>query len=550
MNNLDYGIIGNCTSAALVSSTGSIDWCCLPKFDESSVFAKLLDNDKGGHFGIAVDADYQIKQRYIKNTNILLTEFKRNGDHFQVQDFMPRYKNENEYHAPPEIIRYLKYINGRPKFRIEYNPKLEYATIPTKTKVMKNYIKSYTTNGLYDSLYLYTNLNKHAVVSGDIIELKEDSFFLVSYNQKILQQSEHRINLELQRTKVYWLNWSEITKKFSEYNEEITRSALVLKLLSYQKSGAILASVTTSVPEAIGGNRNWDYRFCWLRDSSMVIKVMSLLGHMNVAKRYLNFIIDIIPDKAEKVQIMYGINREKKLSEKTLDHLNGYKNSRPVRIGNDAYRQKQNDIYGILMDVMYQQFQLFQLTVEKSEALWTITRSIVRTLSRNWKKPDRGIWEFRSVHKHFTFSKILSWVAVDRAIKIANLIDKHEYIPTWTKLADQIRQDIYKNAWDEERGAFVQAYGSKDLDSANLLMESYGFIDAKDPKYISTVLLTQKELGKNGLMYRYKNEDDFGVPSSSFTICTFWMINSLNSIGKKDQALAGYARLFRDAPSS
>ena len=544
MNNLDYGIIGNCTSAALVSSTGSIDWCCLPKFDESSVFAKLLDNDKGGHFGIAVDADYQIKQRYIKNTNILLTEFKRNGDHFQVQDFMPRYKNENEYHAPPEIIRYLKYINGRPKFRIEYNPKLEYATIPTKTKVMKNYIKSFTTNGLYDSLYLYTNLNKHAVVSGDIIELKEDSFFLVSYNQKILQQSEHRINLELQRTKVYWLNWSEITKKFSEYNEEITRSALVLKLLSYQKSGAILASVTTSVPEAIGGNRNWDYRFCWLRDSSMVIKVMSLLGHMNVAKRYLNFIIDIIPDKAEKVQIMYGINREKKLSEKTLDHLNGYKNSRPVRIGNDAYRQKQNDIYGILMDVMYQQFQLFQLTVEKSEALWTITRSIVRTLSRNWKKPDRGIWEFRSVHKHFTFSKILSWVAVDRAIKIANLIDKHEYIPTWTKLADQIRQDIYKNAWDEERGAFVQAYGSKDLDSANLLMESYGFIDAKDPKYISTVLLTQKELGKNGLMYRYKNEDDFGVPSSSFTICTFWMINSLNSIGKKDQALKMFKRLL------
>ena len=544
MNNLDYGVIGNCTSAALVSSKGSIDWCCLPKFDETSVFAKLLDKDKGGHFGIVVEPEYQINQRYIKNTNILLTEFKKDDDHFQILDFMPRYKNEHEHHAPPDIIRYIEYLNGRPKFRIEYNPQLEYAAIPTKTEIMENYIKSYTTKGIYDSLYLYTNLDKQAVVSRDIVELTEDSFLLVSYNQKILPQTQHRINLELQRTKVYWLDWAEITKKFSEYNEEITRSALVLKLLSYQKSGAILAAITTSIPETIGETRNWDYRFCWLRDSSMVIKVMSNLGHMNVAKRYLNFIIDIIPDKAEKIQIMYGINREKKLNEKILDHLSGFKNSKPVRIGNDAYKQKQNDIYGILMDVIYQQFKLFQITVEKSEALWTITRSIIRTLNKNWKKPDRGIWEFRSVHKQFTFSKILAWVTVDRAIKIANLIDKKEYIPSWTKLANQIRQDIYKNAWDDKLGAFVQFYGSKDLDAANLLMEPYGFIEAKDPKYVSTVLLTEKKLCRNGLMYRYKNEDDFGVPSSSFTICTFWMINSLNQIGQKEKATKMFKRLL------
>ena len=536
MKKLDYGVIGNCTSAALVSSKGSIDWCCLPKFDESSVFAKLLDKEKGGHFSIIVDPDYHIDQRYIKNTNILLTEFTKDNDRFQVLDFMPRYKNEHEHHAPPDIIRYLKPVNGKPKFRIEYKPQLEYAAISTKTEIVNSYIKSYTTNGVYDSLYLYTNLDKKAVLTGDLIELNEESFLLVSYNQKILKQTPHRINLELQRTKVYWLDWAEVTKQFSEYNEEIVRSALVLKLLSYQKSGAILAALTTSVPETIGETRNWDYRFCWLRDSSMVIKVMSHLGHMNVAKRYLNFIIDIIPDKAEKIQIMYGINREKKLNEKILDHLSGFENSKPVRIGNAAYKQKQNDIYGILMDALYQQFQLFHMTVEKSEALWTITRSIIRTLSKNWKKPDRGIWEFRSVHEHFTFSKILSWVAVDRAIKIANLIEKKEYIPSWTKLANQIRQDVYNNAWDEERGAFMQFYGSKDLDAANLLMEPYGFIDAKDPKYVSTVLLTKKELCRNGLMYRYKNKDDFGEPSSSFTICTFWMINSLNRIGKKKKA--------------
>ena len=546
MKNLNYGIIGNCLSAALVSDTGSIDWCCLPNFSSSSIFAKLLDAKKGGNFEFIVDKEYRISQSYIRKTNILVTKFEKGTDQFELVDFMPRYiADDRSYYSPPDIIRYIKHKSGKPSFRINFNPRLEYAKHNTKTLIKKEYIKSITTKGIYDSVYLYTSLDKEKVLAKEEIEINDDAFFLLSYNQKILKQTVDRAYLKLQRTKVYWLNWAERTKPFNKYNEEILRSALLLKLLSYDKTGAVIAATTTSLPEKIGNIRNWDYRFCWLRDASMVIKVMTDLGHYRVAKRYLDFIIDIIPDKDEKIQVMYGINRERNLKEKILEHLSGYENSIPVRIGNDAFRQKQNDIYGILMDVIYQQFKIFETSLVNSEDLWTITRSIVKTVNRNWKKPDRGIWEIRKEQKHFTFSKVLCWTAIDRAIKIAHLIKKYDYLNEWKNLADTIKKNIYDNAWDEELQSFTQSYGSKDMDASNLLMEAYGFIDASDPKYISTVRNIHKYLSKNGLMYRYKNRDDFGLPASSFTVCNFWLINSLNKMGEKEQAEKMFEKILK-----
>ena len=545
MDNLNYGIIGNCRSAALISDRGSIDWCCLPEFNSSSVFAKLLDKNKGGSFEIVVDDTYQVSQKYMQNTNMLITDFKKGSDHFQLVDFMPRYKtDEYGHHYPPDIIRYFKHKSGKPVFKIKYDPRLEYAKHPTENVINGGYIKSFTTKGMYDSLYLYSNLEYSKILTQQDIELKDDAFCLISYNQKIEDQTQHKIYVEMQRTKVYWLDWSDRTNQTNKYFNMVLRSALVLKLLTYHKTGAVLAAVTTSLPETIGEIRNWDYRFCWLRDASMVIKVMTNLGHYNVARRFLKFIVNIVPDKDQKIQIMYGIDRETKLTEKILDHLAGYENSKPVRIGNDAYRQKQNDIYGISMDVVYQHFKLIKMSTERSETLWTITRSIVRIVERNWKKPDKGIWEIRSEEKHFTFSKVLCWVAIDRAIKIAELINKHEYLTGWHALANRIKKDIFKKAWNEKIGAFTQFYGSDDLDASNLLMEVYGFIDATDPKYINTVKATQAALCKDGLMYRYKNKDDFGLPTSSFTICTFWLIKGLYKIGEKKEAIKLFEQLL------
>ena len=508
------------------------------------MFAKLLDTNKGGSFEIIVDANYVITQKYIANTNILSTQFSNGTDCFRVYDFMPRYRFDGALYTPPDIIRYFKYVSGSPKFKIVYNPKLEYATGTCVNDEHAGYIKTYTTQGVYDSLYLYSDFNKTDILSQREIILEKDSFCLVSYHQKLLQQNIERQYLKLQRTKVYWLNWANKLTKYSEYNTEITRSALVLKMLSYDKTGAVLAALTTSLPETIGEERNWDYRFCWIRDASMVIKVMSNLGQLSMVKRFMSFIIDIIPDKDEKIQIMYGINREKVLTEKILEHLAGYENSAPVRVGNAAYLQKQNDIYGILMDVIFQQFETFKTSLDNSEMLWTITRSIVRVVEDNWQKPDKGIWEIRTEDKHFTFSKVLCWVAIDRAIKIAQIVNMYEYATEWQFLADEIKQDIQLHAWNDEVGAYTQSYGSKDLDAANLLMENYGFIHARDPRYIQTVKATQKDLCVDGLMYRYKNKDDFGLPSSSFTICTFWLIHSLNAIGERVEAREMFNQLL------
>jgi len=546
MKNLNYGVIGNCRSAALISERGSIDWLCLPQFDSSSAFAKLLDKNNGGSFEILPEKLIEIKQTYWKSTNILTTRFECEDGIFELVDFMPRYITENKgYYSPPDVIRYLKLIEGQPRFRIIYNPQLDYARNRTKKKISHhNFIKAYTSEGNYDSLYLYTSFDSNAVLNQEVLCLEKHEFFLVTYNQKLLRQTIDRIYLILQRTKTYWLNWSERTNTFPAYQEEMTRSALVLKLLNYHKSGAVLAAVTTSLPETVGEVRNWDYRFCWIRDGSMVVKMLTQLGHHVDAQRYLNFVMDIIPVKREKMQIMYGINGEKTLQEFELDHLEGYESSKPVRVGNAAYKQKQNDIYGILLDLIHQQFALFENALDRTEELCTIVRCIIKVVEENWREPDRGIWEIRGQSLHFTFSKVMCWVAFDRAVKIAALLKADYYVNKWTPFRDAVKKDILKNAWNEKRQAFTQHYGSDDLDASVLLMESYGFIEAHDEKYKSTVLTIQRELEHDGLMYRYKNKDDFGTPKSAFTICSFWMINSLFKIGKRKEAWDRFQKLM------
>ena len=545
MENLDYGIIGNCKSAALISKTGSMDWCCLPNFNSASVFAKLLDEKKGGSFSFEVDDSYSITQNYLWKTNILKTVFNNGTDAFQVVDFMPRYRQDDgTYYRPPDIIRFIRLVSGKPRFRVNYDPRLNYAKEKTYNENHGNYIKSFTRDGKYDSLYLYSGFSLDDILNKEEIELTSDSFFVLGYHEKLKMQTLERAYLKFQRTKTYWMDWSESTTKFSHYNDQIIRSALVLKVLSFEKSGAVLAAATTSLPETLGEVRNWDYRFCWIRDASMVIKVLAGLGHKKSAQDFLQFIIDIIPDKDEKIQIMYGINGEKDLTEHILTHLDGYKGSSPVRIGNAAYVQRQNDIYGILMEVIFQQFVQFETTLENSEELWTIVRGIVRIVEEHWKEPDKGIWELRTEERHFTFSKLLCWVAIDRAVKIGEILRKGVNDRKWKELRKEIYEDIYHKGWNEEVQAYTQSYGSTDLDASTLLMESYGFIKARDPRYISTVKATERELCYNGLLFRYKNKDDFGLPSSSFTICTFWFINSLFKIGEQEKAREMFDRLL------
>ena len=542
-DNLNYGIIGNGASGALISRDGSVDWLCLPHFASPSVFAKILDPNAGS-LGIKVQEDVSIKQSYLENTNILKTHFETDEWAFEILDFMPRYqKVTGSYYYPPELTRIIKPLRGTPEFVVEYNPRLEYSKDETITHNKGTYLISILENEeQYDALYLYANIPFGSIINRETITLSSTVFITISYNEKLDHTDLEKAWYDFDLTKAYWLNWVQRTKEFSYYNKEIRRSALTLKLLSYDKTGAIIAALTTSLPETIGEVRNWDYRFCWIRDSSMVIKILSQLGHRKIVRRFIDYIIDLIPEKDEKLQIMYGIHSEQILTEETLEHLSGYHNSKPVRIGNDAYHQKQNDIYGILMDAIYVELEQFSNDFERKEELWEVVKNIVWIVSHNWEKPDKGIWEFRGEDKHFTFSKVLCWVALDRAIKIAELLNKSK--PKWYKVRDQIKKQIDEKAWNDKVNAYTQFYGSTALDASVLLMEQYEFIDPNDPRFVATVKSTERELLKDGLMYRYKNEDDFGEPSSSFTICTFWFIRSLIKIGEVEQAKKYFDQLL------
>jgi len=534
---LNYGIIGNCKSSALINEDSSIDWCCLPQFDSSAIFCKIIDNHIGGSFKIEADESYIITQQYINNTAIVRTNFKNEKNEFEVLDFMTRYKlDDQNFYSPPEIQRLIKPIKGLPKIKVLYNPTLEYANGKTKTYEKEDFIVSVLDEASYETLFLYTDIEKKKILENKEFELSKSVYLNLSYNEKIDLPSLSKSEGELKKTQEYWLNWCKKSPSFKSYNKEITRSSITLKLLTFEKTGAVLAAATTSIPETIGEVRNWDYRFCWIRDASMVIKIIAKLGHQRIVKNFIDFIVNLIPNKNEKLQIMYGIDGQKTLTEKILKHLSGYKNSKPVRIGNAAYIQKQNDIYGILVDAIHFQIEKFKDISYKHEQLWSIVKSVVWVVEKNWKKPDKGIWEFRNEDQHFTFSKLLCWVAIDRAIKISNLIKNGRKSDKWKILREEIKNDIHLNAWNPKIKAFTQSYGSDFLDASVLLMESYGFIDCKDPKYVDTVKAIERELLFDGLLFRYKNNDDFGEPKSSFTVCTFWYINSLFKIGEETKA--------------
>lgn len=543
-NNLNYGVIGNCRTAALISERGSIEWLCFPDFDSPSVFAALLDRTKGGSFGFDVPDGYAVRQSYVPHTNILSTRFASDEGEFEVLDYMPCYRSfEKEHYLPAELYRYIRFVKGRPRFRIRYDPAPNYAQGEVRIRRTAGFIESYSSADNKDRQYLYSSIPLQAVAGREEIRLEKDEFLLLSYNEKVIPIDIEREKIEYCRTLVYWLNWTNRTRQYTCYNEVVERSMLVLKLLSYY-NGAMLAALTTSLPETVGGVRNWDYRFCWLRDASMSIETMFRVGHTGAARRFMKFIQSSFMSRHD-YQIMYGIRGERKLTEVILEHLDGYKGSKPVRIGNDAYHQKQNDSFGYLMDLVWQYYRLMPGTLDEIEDMWEMVKSILATVAEEWRNPDKGIWEIRGEEQHFVSSKVMCWVALDRGARIAAKLGKEEFAARWREEAEAIRRDVMEHGWKSEIQSFSQAYGNLALDSSLLLMEPYGFIAANDPHYRKTVEVVRKALFRKGLMYRYNSEDDFGVPSSAFTMCTFWLIRALFVTGQRNEAKTLFSQVLR-----
>jgi GH15 family glucan-1,4-alpha-glucosidase len=542
---MDYGIIGNCKSAALISKDGSINWCCLPRFDSPSVFAKILDNKKGGSFSIRPVGRYTVRQKYIKDTNVLETTFNQGKNSFRILDFFPRYSRGKKEEKENKVYRIIKLLKGKPRIRIIFDPRLDYSRGRTRLAIIDGSIVARTGK---KSLFLHSNLEASAILHQKSIVIDHDIFFIIHTDDV----KEKKYNLRtakkmLEKTTAYWKEFVREGKWPNEFRDEVVRSALVLKLLTYDESGAIVAAATTSIPEEIGTEKNWDYRYCWLRDGSFTISALTRIGHYHEAEAFMEYMRENVFDKVTglKMQVLYGVEGERKLNEKLLYHLSGYKNSLPVRIGNAAYKQKQIDIAGEIIDAIHRFYVYHHYIDNIDEETWKLVCHLVDYITSEWELKDHGIWELRNRRQHFTHSKVLCWAAIDKAIFMAKHFGEKASIREWKQIRDRIKEDIMQKAYDKKKKTFTMFYGGKELDAALLLMPYYHFIDARDERMISTIKAIEEELGDNELLIRFNYKEDIGYIKTAFLICSFWLVNALYSSGQKRKAKRYFRRLLK-----
>jgi GH15 family glucan-1,4-alpha-glucosidase len=552
----DYGLIGNLRTAALVGMDGSLDWLCLPHFDSPSVFGAILDSQKGGRFRIApAGEDFRRKQFYWPDTAILVTRFLHDDGVGQVEDYMPVGGTRT---VPDALVRRVGVVRGQVTFRLECRPAFDYARGVHQVHLVGDGAR-FDGPGL--SLGLATavplRLDGDGVIADLTLRQGEKATFVLSRLGPEDPPGRCPDTVEAEElfrdTVAYWRRWLSKGTYTGRWREMVYRSALTLKLLSFEPTGAIVASPTCSLPEAIGGVRNWDYRYTWIRDAAFTLYGLLRIGFTEEATRFMDWLKDRWEDPdghgAGPLQLMYGIDGRAELTEETLDHLEGYRGSRPVRIGNAAHRQLQLDIYGELMDAVY----LHNKYVEPvGYDAWTRLRRLVDWLCNNWKREDEGIWEVRGGRQHFVYSKVMSWVAVDRSLRLA---DKRSFPADrgrWLSVRDEIYEEVMAKGWDPRRQTFVRAYGSEALDASTLLMPLVFFMAPNDPRMLRTLDAIRQPvvaggLAADGLVHRY---DPVAAPDGlpgregTFNMCSFWLVEALTRAGRTDPARLEDARLL------
>jgi GH15 family glucan-1,4-alpha-glucosidase len=549
----NYGVIGNMRSIALIGVNGSIDFLCYPKFDSPSVFAALLDDRRGGCFPIQPQLrQKRTRQMYLPDTNILLTRFLAEEGVAELRDFMPIGTDEGE---PNEIIRTLTVIRGEIRFKMSCQPRFNYGMCEHTVNIESGCAIFYPSDDLCPPLALYstTALQQQSedIVSDFTLRAGETATFVFGGVRPPGQQPEMEfVEERFHKTAQFWKGWIANSKYKGRWREMVNRSALTLKLLISREHGSLIAAPTFSLPEEIGGVRNWDYRFTWLRDATFTLYALIRLGFVEETEAFIEWLKGRLSDDAERgpLQVMYGIDGRQKLDELTLDHFEGYEHSGPVRIGNAAYQQLQLDIYGEMMDSIYLANKYGDSI---SNAGWQDVQHILEWLGKNWQRPDEGIWEVRGEPREFLHSRLMCWVAFDRALRLAQKRSLSGPTDAWLRMRDEIRNDIFANFWDEELQSFVQSKGAKDLDASLLLMPLMRFISPVDPMWRSTMKAIETRLAEDTLVRRYEAERTHidGIPGGegSFTACSFWYIECLARAGELEKAqllfekLLGYA---------
>jgi len=549
VTDLNLALIGNSTIGALVDPVGGIVWACMPRFDSTPVFDSILRNepknvDPRGVFRIELLDFSHAQQSYEKNTAVLKTRLTaRDGAAIEITDFAPRFKQYGRTYRPVMLVRQVRPVAGTPRVRVLLRPEANYGTEDMETTYGSNHIR-YVLPGIV--LRLTTDLSISAVLDEFPLVLDGPVTLVLGPDESCTEPVSELGRRFYEDTVEYWQEWVRYLGIPFEWQNEVIRAAITLKLNAYDDTGAIVAAVTTSIPEARNSGRNWDYRYCWLRDAYFVVAALSRLGATQTMERYLRYIINRIADSTRgQLQPVYRINGEKQLPENIIDSLPGYRGMGPVRVGNAAWSQIQNDVYGAAVLAAAHVFYDERLRHPGSESLFTQLEILGERAVELYDKPDAGLWEYRGIEKVHTFSSVMCWAACDRLARIAPRIGREDRCTYWRTWADSIHEEISSRAWNAAGGYFAASFGGSDVDASVLLVHQLGFVAATDERYAGTVAAIESGLRRGNFIMRYTTADDFGLPETAFTVCTFWYIDALHAMGRTEEARQLFENLLQ-----
>ena len=537
----DYALIGDCQTAALVGRDGSIDWLCFPRFDSPACFAALLGTPENGRWKIAPACDVRaVQRRYRDDTLVLETVFETDSGTVALIDFMPPRTDA------PDLVRIVEGRGGTVPMRLELVIRFDYGSIVPWVRHADHGIRA--TAGP-DTLHCHSPVelrgqNLHTVADFEISAGQQRAFNLVWTPTYAPEPDEHDLLQLCEHTEQWWHRWASCCKYQGRWRDAVMRSLITLKALTYAPTGGIVAAATTSLPEQLGGVRNWDYRYCWLRDATFALYALMTGGYVDEARAWRDWLINAVAGTPSQIQIMYGLAGERRLTELELDWLPGYEGSAPVRIGNAAANQHQLDVYGEVMDALH---FARRAGLEPSENAWRVQRALIHFLETEWREPDEGIWEVRGPRRHFVHSKVMAWVAMDRAVKAVEQFDQPGELNRWKRVRQEIHDQVCREGFDAEINSFVQYYGSKQVDASLLMLPLVGFVCADDPRMIGTVRAIQQRLTRDGLLDRYTTDPQVdGLPAGegTFLLCTFWLADNLALQGRHDEAVELFERLL------
>ncbi len=540
----DLALIGNCTIGALIDPRGNIVWSCFPRFDGDPTFCSLLrEDDQLGIFSIEIADFARAEQHYLENTAILVTRLHdKHGGCIEITDFAPRFGQYGRMFRPMTLVRRMKRLGGSPRLTLRVRPVFGYGTGHPDITWGSHHIR-YVMPDL--TLRLTTNASITAVLGETPFFLEDSVTLILGPDETVPQGAEEVGRRFLDETTQYWREWVRFLGIPYEWQAAVIRAAITLKLNAYDDTGAIVAAMTTSLPEAAGSGRNWDYRFCWLRDGYFVVNALNRVGATRSMERYLSYIINIAADANGKpLQPVYRIDGRADLEERTEPALPGYRGMGPVRIGNQAYKQVQHDVYGSAILAATHIFFDQRLTRRGDEGLFRRLEPLGELAAHNFDQPDAGIWELRGSARVHTFSAVMCWAGCDRLARIAAHLGLDDRVDHWRGHADRMHRVILARAWNTSRNAFVATFDGDAMDASLLLLAELGFLDATDPHFVTTVAAVEQDLLHGDYIFRYVEEDDFGEPQNAFLVCTFWYINALAAIGRRDEARALFEKLL------